>query len=143
MSVKHIASALIALIGCILAIYTAIKKTGAGRKQALSGIGIFCVLMILSVQALAENKIQFFKYTDVYAGIDYSLYEDQSFCQGSGNDSRIVSNGAIKQNIVFFSSKKSQVSFDGKWQHGSCVFNMDSYVTDRLGFGVSYRRYWK
>jgi len=92
-------------------------------------------LMLLSVPASAG---EWFKYFEVYAGIDY--YQNQSpLCENNPqtnvtNDNQATSNMGFVANIY-----SGWLDIGAKGTHFSCVWNKDDHTVNNFGFVVSKR----
>jgi hypothetical protein len=113
------------------------SDSGEGRG-ALGGIIAFpIVLSLLAVLAfyMHNAEAQWFQYTEVYAGLDYT-YKVSPMCHESHVDDRLTSHGGVRQHVYNFGR---DINLVGAYTHHSCAIGRDKYGYDALGVQVVWR----
>lgn len=109
------------------------------NKNVRRGILAFLVVLVgagLAIPVKADVKGEFFAYSEVYAGIDYTL--DQSpFCRDGLYDDKATSNGGFRQNLWRSDNRYLHINF--KYTHHSCAFNHDRPTYDAFGFEIKFQ----
>lgn len=109
--------------------------TGDG---AASGIVAFILVLIIlggvfgAVNAQASD---WFQYSEVYMGIEQTM-KNSPMCETNSVDSRITSNGGVRQHIYQFNE---QVGIIGNYTHHSCAVGVDDRGYDALGFQLTWK----
>lgn len=124
--------------------FIAYFKTGDGAGALASALkasaAIAIILMILFVgMKCAHADDEWFKWTDVYMGVDYTKKQSPQ-CNPGGVDDNFTSNLGVSQHIRDLGSE--DVYLYGGWTHHSCVIGGDRNTFDGVGIGVNWRFNW-
>lgn len=98
-------------------------------------VGITLVVF-LSNKALAEEITppDWFQYTAVYAGLDYTKNQSPQ-CENNSIDDRVTSNIGVRQHIYAW----GDVNLVGNYTHHSCAIGADRNTYDAVGLQVEWR----
>lgn len=116
------------------------RTDGAGAIpsliKALVLILVITFVVFFANKVLAEERTppDWFQYTAVYAGLDYT--KDQSpQCETNTLDDRITSNIGVRQHIYSW----GDVNLVGNYTHHSCAIGADKNTYDAVGLQVEWR----
>lgn len=129
--------------------YTAFKTGGISNAIAYykkSGtMKDWILVLVLAVAAAglstcAEADDKWFKYTDVYIGLEAPWSGHNKSCVPKlGPDDKIGSNLGIAQHIY---SPDPAIDITTQWTHHSCAIGEDSSSYDAIGLMVRWRIQW-
>jgi hypothetical protein len=112
------------------------KTTGDGAASGI--IAFIVVLSLLAGAAFFANKAfagEWFKYTEIYAGIDRT-FKPSPQCERNSVDDRLTSNGGVRQHIY---SVSDSISLLGNYTHHSCAVGVDASGYDAAGVQLNWR----
>ena len=121
------------VLGAVI-VFTIITSSKLEKKVFIGAV-IVIIALLMTAQA---NAGEWFKYFEVYAGVDY--YNDQSpLCENRAQtnvtyDERATSNMGFVGNIY-----SGWLDIGLKATHFSCVWNRDDHTVNMAGFVVSKR----
>lgn len=113
---------------------------GAGAIPSLVKALVLIVgitfVVFLSNKALAEESTppDWFQYTAVYAGLDFTKNQSPQ-CKDSEVDDKITSNIGVRQHIYSW----GDVNLLGNYTHHSCAIGSDRNTYDGMGLQVEWR----
>lgn len=145
-------SAVIVSVLVLVAVYVLIKTKGdkdtlleywqregkgavASAMLAIVVIGAIGALLAFSSNAKAG---EWFQYTDVYMGIDYTKNQSPQ-CRDNSLDDRLTSNLGIRQHVYAFTDN---VDLLANYTHHSCVVGRDQNGYDGVGVQINWRFNW-
>ena len=101
-------------------------------------IGVIGVILVVLVALSNEVKAEWFKYTELYAGADYTFKTSPQCIAGDEIDEYLTSNIGVRQHIY----TKDRFSLIGNYTHHSCFIGVDSNGYDGAGIQAVYRVNW-
>lgn len=115
------------------------SKAGKGAAVGIvTFIGVLC-LAILSLPVKADEvEHEWFVYSEIYLGIDYTK-NPSPMCAPGHIDDRSTSNGGFTQNIIQGRLHNLEMDVNLNYLHHSCAFNDDTRGYDAANLEFVFR----
>jgi hypothetical protein len=110
------------------------KNIEEGAVWSLLKAVVVTVCLFFMFDRAYASEVQYFKYTELFAGVDYTKKISPQ-CYEGGVDDRLTSNIGFRQHLVTY----SKVDVIGQYTHHSCVIGSDNRQYDAIGIHAVYR----
>lgn len=133
-------------VGVGAVIYGHAKWRGGMNKVNLKDwLAVAAIVAIAGIFAVINearaDELDLLAYTEVYAGIDYQLREQNPQCYAEGElqvDDRSTSHLGVVQSIFIYDNVDLAVVYT----HHSCAVNNDYLIYDAIGLRITYTLNW-